>query len=218
MSDPIRNAKIQLILVFARQTPNARRFGYMGHVSLLAEEVVKLFVHFPHIFEEVKTFFNQDAWLSYVDNTLKEVRETDLQPLGGGVTSTLNDTISSTSSLSDEEDEFPGGKKRFDKFGQASPTSGAKPGNKVRYTANEENPSLVDELKAHQFARYFAQQLSGDRGSTSADSEDEDAWSPSRSSFASQSPLSSVSFSNLTMLKHSNVQALDSPACTDKQL
>lgn len=115
-----------------------RRLGYMGHISLLAEEVVKLFVNAPEVYEQVRTSVDRPAWAAYVDITLRETREADLQPLGGGISSALNDTISSSSGLSDEDDEFPGRKRFGDLSGQQqqqqqqkSPQK-ASPGNKVR--------------------------------------------------------------------------------------
>lgn len=105
----------------------------MGHLSLLAEEVVKLFVSNPQIYDEVRPLIALEEWSTYVETTLRKIRETDLQPLGGGVTSALNDTISSTSSLSDEDDEFPGRRRLGNQTLDQSPESPQKPkpGNKV---------------------------------------------------------------------------------------
>lgn len=97
----------------------------MGHLSLLAEEIVKVFASSPDLYESVKDKFDQEAWNTYVDTTLKELRDIDLQPLGGGVSMAVNDTISSSaSSLSDEDEEYPG---RVNRFGQGpGQSSGSK--------------------------------------------------------------------------------------------
>ena len=81
----------------------------MGHMTLVAEEIVKLFEHYPaEIHAVVEPHIPQPAWDRYVATTLRETRERDLSPLGGGISIGPHDTSSSTSqSLSDEDDEFP---------------------------------------------------------------------------------------------------------------
>lgn len=80
----------------------------MGHLSLIAEEVVKLFVHFQEqIYHVVEPTVKQPDWCVYVETSLRETRENDLQQLGGGISIAVNDTISTASGLSDDDDEFP---------------------------------------------------------------------------------------------------------------
>lgn len=82
----------------------------MGHMSLIAEEIVKLFNHFPaEIYSVVGPSIPQPAWDGYVATTLKDTRNRDLTPLGDSSKICKLDaaSISSGSGLSDEDDEFP---------------------------------------------------------------------------------------------------------------
>lgn len=82
--------------------------GYMGHMSLIAEEIVKLFSHYPEeICQVVRGTMDVDAWEQYVSTVLRTTRQNDMALLGGGVSANANDTISSSSGMSDDDDEFP---------------------------------------------------------------------------------------------------------------
>lgn len=82
--------------------------GYMGHMILIAEEVVKLFDRYPDdIYAVVQPHIPDVRWNTYVETTLRETRERDLVQLGGGVTVAPHDTASTASGISDEDDEFP---------------------------------------------------------------------------------------------------------------
>lgn len=77
-------------------------------MSLIAEEIVKLFDRYPEdIYAVVQPHIPESAWNSYVDTTLRETRQRDLVKLGGGVTVMHHDTASTASGISDEDDEFP---------------------------------------------------------------------------------------------------------------
>lgn len=80
----------------------------MGHMSLIAEEIVKLFQRYPtEIYAIVEPHIPQPGWDHYVSTTLRETRERDLASLGGGVSMVSHDAASIRSGLSDEDDEFP---------------------------------------------------------------------------------------------------------------
>ncbi|KAK4153264.1 SIT4 phosphatase-associated protein-domain-containing protein [Chaetomidium leptoderma] len=67
------------------QTENKTRMGYMGHLTLIAEEVVKFTErHPPEILSEsvLEKVMAQD-WVSYVEGALAETRERDNAILGG---------------------------------------------------------------------------------------------------------------------------------------
>ena len=102
--------------------------GFMGHMSLIAEEVVKLFLHYPEaIAQTVQRSIPQPDWDRYVETTLRETRDRDLQPLGGGISAVAHDSISTASGLSDEDDEFPtygyGGSRILRSLGDIMPSS-----------------------------------------------------------------------------------------------
>lgn len=115
---PLRMSRSALVRGGARLTPfrrrskpNGIRLGYMGHMVLIAEEVVKLFARFPEeIHEVVRPHIPEPAWSAYCQTTLRETRERDLLQLGGGISMVPQQDTASTASgggLSDEDDEFP---------------------------------------------------------------------------------------------------------------
>jgi SIT4-associating protein SAP185/190 len=67
------------------QARNNMRLGYMGHLTLIAEEVVKFSErHPPEVLSEgVLDKVTQKLWTDYVENTLAETRERDNAILGG---------------------------------------------------------------------------------------------------------------------------------------
>ncbi|KAK0611844.1 SIT4 phosphatase-associated protein-domain-containing protein [Immersiella caudata] len=67
------------------QTVNRTRMGYMGHLTLIAEEVVKFTErHPPELLSEIvlEKVMAQD-WINYVEGALAETRERDNAILGG---------------------------------------------------------------------------------------------------------------------------------------
>ncbi|KAK4172594.1 SIT4 phosphatase-associated protein-domain-containing protein [Triangularia setosa] len=67
------------------QTQNKTRMGYMGHLTLIAEEVVKFTErHPPELLSEgvLEKVMAQD-WINYVEGALAETRERDNAILGG---------------------------------------------------------------------------------------------------------------------------------------
>jgi hypothetical protein len=65
-----------------------------------------LFARFPSaIHSAVASSIAQPDWDEYVSTTLRQTRERDTQPLGGGVASI--GAASTSGGLSDEDDEFP---------------------------------------------------------------------------------------------------------------
>ncbi|KAK4704808.1 hypothetical protein P7C70_g1404, partial [Phenoliferia sp. Uapishka_3] len=155
------------------------RQGYMGHMTLVAEEVVKLFEHYPTEIHAVVAPHIPAAWDHYVATTLRETRERDLSPLGGGITSGPNDTSSTTSqSLSDEDDEFPMNHTRVLKAmeagsplgGGAATDAGAFGGHTLASSSVEGGDSSSDD----RFSRYLANAMSGDRPDKFSSDEDED--------------------------------------------
>ncbi|GAA5841518.1 hypothetical protein JCM11251_001248 [Rhodosporidiobolus azoricus] len=156
------------------------RLGYMGHMTLIAEETVKLFERYPELRAAVETSIPQPEWDNYVSTTLRETRERDLTPLEGAsaaISLALNKAPSS-SSLSDEDDEFPLNSARAIRAMEAAGGGAAvdagpfgghgKPGG----LAVGGSSGLSDP-----FSRYLADALSSDRIAGSSDEDEEDdAW------------------------------------------
>lgn len=65
--------------------PKGVRLGYMGHLTLMAEDVITALEHFPldlrHI---IDGFAPQPAWNEYVTGRYKETKKRDTSLLGGG--------------------------------------------------------------------------------------------------------------------------------------
>ena len=61
------------------------RLGYMGHLTLIAEEVCKFGNRHPPeaLDQTILDRVNRDAWNEYVDGTLTETRDKDNAVLGG---------------------------------------------------------------------------------------------------------------------------------------
>lgn len=67
------------------QKNKGMRLGYMGHLTLIAEEVCKFGNRQPPdaIIPVVADQISKDSWMSYVEGTLAETREKDNAVLGG---------------------------------------------------------------------------------------------------------------------------------------
>ncbi|KAL8899081.1 MAG: hypothetical protein Q9207_006373 [Kuettlingeria erythrocarpa] len=67
------------------QARNNMRLGYMGHLTLIAEEVVKFSDRHPNemLSQAVMDKVISRQWTDYVENTLSETRERDNAILGG---------------------------------------------------------------------------------------------------------------------------------------
>ncbi|SGZ15226.1 BQ5605_C029g10653 [Microbotryum silenes-dioicae] len=158
----------------------------MGHMILIAEEIVKLFEHYQEeIYLVVEPHIPQPAWDRYVTKTLRETRDRDLSPLGGGVANHLHDTSSVTSALSDEDDEFPMNAVRALRAVEANSKNGPLPGAEDGQLAGglfgaeskrATNAEIADASSHDQFSRYLANAIAGDRPDKfgSSDEEDED--------------------------------------------
>lgn len=83
------------------------RLGYMGHLSLISEAVVKLFERYPDLAAAVSSSVPQPEWDEYVATTLRQTRERDMTSLSSPGLNLSTNKAPSASSLSDEDDEFP---------------------------------------------------------------------------------------------------------------
>ncbi|PKI85523.1 hypothetical protein MVES1_000340 [Malassezia vespertilionis] len=65
--------------------PRRIRMGYMGHLNLIAEEVLKLLERCPmEVSRKVGNAFRQPDWNEFVDNELRVSRTLEATPLAGG--------------------------------------------------------------------------------------------------------------------------------------
>ncbi|EEB09434.1 protein phosphatase regulatory subunit Ekc1 [Schizosaccharomyces japonicus yFS275] len=64
--------------------PNGFRPGYMGHLTIIAEEVIKFVERYQNILhQDILDMVNKDSWQHFVNETLAETRARDNQLLGG---------------------------------------------------------------------------------------------------------------------------------------
>ncbi|CAK9784162.1 SAPS-domain-containing protein [Cutaneotrichosporon oleaginosum] len=87
--------------------PPKPRLSYMGHISLIAEELVKFFARCPtDLYEIIRPTYSQDAWDAFVEGSLRETRARDSQPLAGGKPMTGHGSgLSTNSERSDSDSE-----------------------------------------------------------------------------------------------------------------
>ncbi|CAG8482913.1 23181_t:CDS:10 [Rhizophagus irregularis] len=66
------------------EEPKGVRLGYMGHLTFVSEEVVKLLDRYAvEIGEKVREYIEAEDWQEYVSKTLRETRDRDRAALGG---------------------------------------------------------------------------------------------------------------------------------------
>jgi hypothetical protein len=76
------------------------RAGYMGHLTFISDEIMKLFEGYPEtIVFAIKDDVDMESWTAYCSNELKETKDRDQLPLGG-----LRPTEEMDIPQSDEED------------------------------------------------------------------------------------------------------------------
>ncbi|KAF7725566.1 hypothetical protein EC973_009521 [Apophysomyces ossiformis] len=83
--------------------PKGMRLGYMGHLSFIADEIIKLLEGYPEtIVSAVKDDVDLDSWNAYCNNELRITRERDRLPLGG---TRPNDELEAATDDEEEEDD-----------------------------------------------------------------------------------------------------------------
>ena len=82
---PETNSTSSLLLLGNSAQPKGVRLGYMGHLTYIADETVKLLELYsqtsllPMLYE----YIDLEDWWNYVSKVLKETKERDAQVLGG---------------------------------------------------------------------------------------------------------------------------------------
>ncbi|GAA5927003.1 hypothetical protein JCM10213_005548 [Rhodosporidiobolus nylandii] len=156
------------------------RLGYMGHVTLIAEETVKLFERYPELRAMVEPSIPQPAWNTYAATTLRETRERDMTPLDGA-SAALNLSLNkapSSASLSDDDDEFPLNTARAMRATEAAGMAGRGAAVDAGQFGGHGKPGGLDMGEhgglSDPFSKYLADALSSDRNVGSSDEDEED--------------------------------------------
>ncbi|KAL7747225.1 sporulation-induced protein [Sorochytrium milnesiophthora] len=143
--------RAQRLSDYHSELPRGVRLGYMGHVTLIAEEIVKILEREPDLQSELTDLLRLDDWLEFSTKTLRETLERDRKPLGGGKPPPSLGGIAT------------GG------------TSGASA------VGMDDDDDVVDvalgNVATDQFARYLCQQITSDlpdKFGTSEDNDDDD--------------------------------------------
>ena len=122
----------------------------MGHVVLIAEELVKFFARCPlDLFDVISPSFVQSEWEAFVEGSLRETKARDAQPLAGGkpmAVATAADVFAkSEDSSSDDEEEAAAGDAA--KFGEPLTRTNAADGfaNRQRFDSFADRDSGSDD-------------------------------------------------------------------------
>ncbi|KAF9915210.1 hypothetical protein BX616_006660 [Lobosporangium transversale] len=146
--------------------PKGVRLGYMGHLTYIADETVKLLELYSQtsLLNTLYEFIDLEDWWNYVSKILKETKDRDAQVLGGtrpNMTESLKpgmDDGNDDDYLDDNDDEYGAG---GDFLGSVS-------------GAGHEG-----DVASDQFARYLCQQITNNLpdkfGSSDEDEDDEES-------------------------------------------
>ncbi|CAG8596141.1 1259_t:CDS:10, partial [Dentiscutata heterogama] len=147
-----RITKAQRLNDYEIEQPKGVRLGYMGHLTFIAEEVVKLLDRYAvEIGEKVREYIEAEDWQEYVSKTLRETRERDRAPLGGQRPSN-HDSMSPSREESEDDD------------------------------GDDTSEAVADgDMASDQFARYLCQQITNDLpdkfgSSDESDDDEEEGW------------------------------------------
>ncbi|KAG8985982.1 hypothetical protein FRB90_004323 [Tulasnella sp. 427] len=156
--------------------PKGSRVGYMGHLTLISEDIVSAFEHYPtDVIDILSTYAPRPEWDQYVSGKYKETKDKDTSQLGGGkpVVGLGLAGFSANTGFSSESrrrtDETPTRERDTEKE-EAGPT--------WSIGEDDEDPNGTSSST---FARYLAQQitpaepLSSNSSDNSSDEEDA-AW------------------------------------------
>ncbi|EJD53175.1 SAPS-domain-containing protein [Auricularia subglabra TFB-10046 SS5] len=156
--------------------PKGVRLGYMGHLTLIAEDVISALEHYPHeLLNIIRQFVPQHEWEEYVSTRYRETKRKDTSLLGGGKPVVAPGAARGAQRWKvDEEDDPPAA------TGLKRPVPAAQsPQDTAAFVMS--NPVDDDDaMGPPQFATYLAQEMSSrthfDSAGSSDDDDDEGPW------------------------------------------
>ncbi|EPZ34588.1 SIT4 phosphatase-associated protein family domain-containing protein [Rozella allomycis CSF55] len=85
-----RDAKISQRIVYAQKLndatvakPRGLRLGYMGQVTIIVDEILKLLEEQPEYKDLLAEYIKDDDWQEFINKAYHETKQRDSQPLGG---------------------------------------------------------------------------------------------------------------------------------------
>ncbi|KAF8323646.1 SIT4 phosphatase-associated protein-domain-containing protein [Cantharellus anzutake] len=169
--------------------PKGVRLGFMGHLTLISEDVISALSHYPReLMERLSQYAPQPEWDQYVSGRFQETKERDASQLGGGKPLILSaplrpglGAIGNARAGGLAVDEGDGLALRetgtFTKVGSTNGI-GSAPVQNVVFAARNEDDEDDDSAPTGRFARYLVQQLnsmaSSQLESSSSDNSDDD--------------------------------------------
>lgn len=176
--------------------PKGSRVGYMGHLTLISEDIVSAFDHYPsEVIDILSTYAPRPEWDQYVSGKYKETKDKDTSQLGGGKPvvglglagfSTNAGFSSETRTKVDEGEETPAADTPKEEHGPSwtagdddDDTNGSSSGTVSPESATTFIGLTPKSVTVQQFARYLAQQITPaeplSSGSSDNSSDEEDA-------------------------------------------
>ncbi|KAF9439039.1 hypothetical protein BGZ76_001015 [Entomortierella beljakovae] len=143
--------------------PKGVRLGYMGHLTYIADETVKLLELYSQtsLMSTLYEFIDLEDWWNYVSKILKETKERDAQVLGGNRPNVMEnqrpsyDEGNDDDYLDDNDDEYGSG-----------------------FMGGDAGAGHEGDVASDQFARYLCQQITNNLpdkfGSSDEDEDDEE--------------------------------------------
>ncbi|KAG0011967.1 hypothetical protein BGZ80_000298 [Entomortierella chlamydospora] len=155
----------QRLCDFECAQPKGVRLGYMGHLTYIADETVKLLELYSQtsLLPTLYEFIDLEDWWNYVSKVLKETKERDAQVLGGSRPNVMEphkvglDDVQDDDFMDDHGDEY---------------------GSNSGFLGGDAVVSHEGDTASDQFARYLSQQITNNRpekfGSSDEDEDDEE--------------------------------------------
>ncbi|KAF9350175.1 hypothetical protein BGX26_011611 [Mortierella sp. AD094] len=155
----------QRLCDFECAQPKGVRLGYMGHLTYIADETVKLLELYSQtsLLPTLYEFIELEDWWNYVSKVLKETKERDAQVLGGSRPNVMEphkvglDDAQDDDFMDDHGDEY---------------------GSNSGFLGGDAVASHEGDTASDQFARYLSQQITNSRpekfGSSDEDEDDEE--------------------------------------------
>ncbi|KAG0214778.1 hypothetical protein BGX28_001413 [Mortierella sp. GBA30] len=147
--------------------PKGVRLGYMGHLTYIADETVKLLELYQQtsLLSTLYEFIDLEDWWNYVSKVLKETKERDAQVLGGARPNVVESH--NPGHVDPNDDDYMDD--NDDEYGSND------------FIGGENGTGLEGDVASDQFARYLCQQITNNLpdkfGSSDEDEDDEeDNW------------------------------------------